>query len=96
MAGEAYPHRAGPGNWPRPEVCLVLPLRLPGRPGARLLRPAAPGDGDRRPAGLPVPLPVHRRPPADGEMLTLFYHLTFPGLGRVRRVGEAFGWEVEG
>ncbi len=30
---------------------------------------------------------------ADGGMLTLFYHLTFPGLGRVRRVGEAFGWE---
>lgn len=29
---------------------------------------------------------------ADTQALTLFYHLTFPGLGRVRRAGEAFGW----
>jgi glyoxylase-like metal-dependent hydrolase (beta-lactamase superfamily II) len=33
---------------------------------------------------------------ADGGMLTLLYHLTFPGLGRVRRAGEAFAWEVVG
>jgi hypothetical protein len=27
MAGEEYQHRVGPGNWPRPEVCLVLQKR---------------------------------------------------------------------
>jgi glyoxylase-like metal-dependent hydrolase (beta-lactamase superfamily II) len=30
---------------------------------------------------------------ADANMLALFYHLTFPGLGRVKRAGEAFAWE---
>jgi glyoxylase-like metal-dependent hydrolase (beta-lactamase superfamily II) len=30
---------------------------------------------------------------ADEDMLALFYHLTFPGLGWVRRAGEAFAWE---
>lgn len=29
---------------------------------------------------------------ADDGVLVLFYHLPFPGLGRVRRVGERFGW----
>lgn len=30
---------------------------------------------------------------ADEDMLALFYHLTFPGLGRVKRAGQAFTWE---
>lgn len=30
---------------------------------------------------------------ADENLLALFYHLTFPGLGRVRRSGPAFTWE---
>jgi len=31
---------------------------------------------------------------AAGEgLLALFYHLTFPGLGRVRRAGDGFTWE---
>ena len=30
---------------------------------------------------------------ADSDALTLLYHLTFPGLGRVRRAGEGFVWE---
>lgn len=30
---------------------------------------------------------------ADENILALFYHLTFPGLGRVRRVGKGFSWE---
>ncbi len=30
---------------------------------------------------------------ADENLLTLFYHLTFPGLGRVKRAGEGFAWE---
>lgn len=30
---------------------------------------------------------------ADENALALFYHLTFPGLGRVRRAGDAFTWE---
>lgn len=29
---------------------------------------------------------------AEEEMLTLFYHLAFPGLGTVRRMGESFSW----
>lgn len=29
---------------------------------------------------------------ADTQALTLFYHLTFPGLGRVRRAGDTFSW----
>jgi glyoxylase-like metal-dependent hydrolase (beta-lactamase superfamily II) len=33
---------------------------------------------------------------ADEDMLALFYHLTFPGLGRVMRAGEAFAWEPVG
>lgn len=31
---------------------------------------------------------------ADENALTLFYHLTFPGLGRVYRAGERFVWEA--
>ncbi len=31
---------------------------------------------------------------ADAAMLTLFYHLTFPGLGRVQRAGSGFTWEA--
>ena len=30
---------------------------------------------------------------ADENMLTLFYHLTFPGLGRVKRAPMGFNWE---
>jgi glyoxylase-like metal-dependent hydrolase (beta-lactamase superfamily II) len=30
---------------------------------------------------------------ADEDMLAVFYHLTFPGLGRVRRAGTGFAWE---
>lgn len=30
---------------------------------------------------------------ADEEMLTLFYHLTFPGLGRVQRAADGFVWK---
>jgi glyoxylase-like metal-dependent hydrolase (beta-lactamase superfamily II) len=30
---------------------------------------------------------------ADENMLALFYHLAFPGLGRVRRAGGGFRWE---
>ncbi|HEX6292056.1 MAG TPA: MBL fold metallo-hydrolase [Herpetosiphonaceae bacterium] len=30
---------------------------------------------------------------ADAKMLTLFYHLAFPGLGRVRRAATGFIWE---
>lgn len=30
---------------------------------------------------------------ADENMLALFYHLTFPGLGRVRRADTGFTWE---
>jgi glyoxylase-like metal-dependent hydrolase (beta-lactamase superfamily II) len=30
---------------------------------------------------------------ADEDMLAVFYHLTFPGLGRVRRAGNGFRWE---
>lgn len=30
---------------------------------------------------------------ADEHLLTLFYHLTFPGLGRVRHAGQGFIWE---
>ena len=30
---------------------------------------------------------------ADATMLTLFYHLTFPGLGRVKRAETGFIWE---
>lgn len=30
---------------------------------------------------------------ADSGTLTLFYHLAFPGLGRVTRAGQAFAWE---
>jgi glyoxylase-like metal-dependent hydrolase (beta-lactamase superfamily II) len=33
---------------------------------------------------------------ADENLLALFYHLTFPGLGRVRRAGGAFVWEAVG
>jgi glyoxylase-like metal-dependent hydrolase (beta-lactamase superfamily II) len=33
---------------------------------------------------------------AKEDMLALFYHLTFPGLGRVRRAGEAFAWAALG
>ncbi|MDE2951970.1 MAG: MBL fold metallo-hydrolase [Chloroflexota bacterium] len=29
---------------------------------------------------------------ADEGLLTLFYHLEFPGLGRVKRKGDAFSW----
>ncbi|HLY26133.1 MAG TPA: MBL fold metallo-hydrolase [Aggregatilineales bacterium] len=29
---------------------------------------------------------------ADQKLLTLFYHLTFPGLGRIQRDGDAFKW----
>lgn len=31
---------------------------------------------------------------ADDAILALFYHLTFPGVGRVRRAGQAFVWET--
>jgi len=31
---------------------------------------------------------------ADENMLTLFYHLTFPGLGRVKRAANGFSWEA--
>jgi glyoxylase-like metal-dependent hydrolase (beta-lactamase superfamily II) len=31
---------------------------------------------------------------ADHDLLTLFYHLTFPGLGRVRRTQAGYRWEV--
>jgi glyoxylase-like metal-dependent hydrolase (beta-lactamase superfamily II) len=30
---------------------------------------------------------------ADENMLTLFYHLTFPGLGRVKQAEKGFAWE---
>lgn len=30
---------------------------------------------------------------ADENMLTLFYHLTFPGLGRVKRSPKGFTWK---
>lgn len=30
---------------------------------------------------------------ADQHMLASFYHLRFPGLGYIRRVGDAFAWE---
>lgn len=30
---------------------------------------------------------------ADDNMLTLFYHLTFPGLGRVKHAEQGFAWE---
>ena len=30
---------------------------------------------------------------ADEQLLTLFYHLAFPGLGYVRRAGAAFQWQ---
>ncbi len=30
---------------------------------------------------------------ADENLLALFYHLTFPGLGRVKRAAQAFTWE---
>ncbi len=30
---------------------------------------------------------------ADENMLTMFYHLTFPGLGRVRRAEKGFSWK---
>ena len=30
---------------------------------------------------------------ADEGVLTLFYHLTFPGLGQVKRAGQEFAWE---
>lgn len=31
---------------------------------------------------------------ADEDTLTMFYHLTFPGLGRASRAGDAFAWET--
>jgi glyoxylase-like metal-dependent hydrolase (beta-lactamase superfamily II) len=31
---------------------------------------------------------------ADEDLLTLFYHLTFPGLGRVRRTTSGYRWDV--
>ena len=30
---------------------------------------------------------------ADEHMLTLFYHLTFPGLGRVKQAATGFTWD---
>ena len=30
---------------------------------------------------------------ADDDQFTLFYHLPFPGLGHVKRVGDAFRWQ---
>jgi glyoxylase-like metal-dependent hydrolase (beta-lactamase superfamily II) len=30
---------------------------------------------------------------ADDHLLTFFYHLDFPGLGRVQRAGQGFTWQ---
>lgn len=43
---------------------------------------------------LSVPTRRHTlRWAADENMLALFYHLTFPGLGRVKRAEKGFAWE---
>jgi glyoxylase-like metal-dependent hydrolase (beta-lactamase superfamily II) len=47
-------------------------------------------------ADTSVSIPTRRKAlglAADENLLTLFYHLTFPGLGRVKRAGEGFLWE---
>ena len=43
-----------------------------------------------------VSVPIRRNTlgrAADENLLTLFYHLTFPGLGRVRRAATGFTWK---
>lgn len=43
-----------------------------------------------------VSVPIRREAlglAADANMLALFYHLTFPGLGQVKRTGAGFIWE---
>jgi glyoxylase-like metal-dependent hydrolase (beta-lactamase superfamily II) len=46
-------------------------------------------------ADTSISVPTRRRAlgrAADEHLLTLFFHLTFPGLGHVRRVDQGFAW----
>lgn len=57
---------------------------------------AHPGWSPRFDADTSVSVPTRREAlgqMADAGRRVLFYHLPFPGLGRVRRAGDAFAWE---